>query len=704
MSKILEKQSEKLNSDFDKKIKKEISNLPDTFKNKKERDFLMNLEKYSNMLLKKVEENNVWSDEETLEIKYKLKINILNDLNIFLKEYPTLKSEIKLDALVIIQKIWSDLKSLKADIITGNKTIMPDEFLKDADIIGFDHISEKIEKADSWDIKTLIEKTKDIEIESQNITSDDFDNFIDDLDVPSNSSEKTKFESAIKKFKESKIYKESETTSLISWVTDNFNWLNIKSIWTKIDDIIDNIIEKEKDNKKVWKIELKIEWLDLTFNSNEEALRAFYKIKLILSSLSKEDQVWLFTILWNITSIDYYASEGVDEVSNLVWGFPIIGWLLALVITAWWYGALWYLNIKPIWNAIRHSKDVVTLLWWKTLREWRNKDTFLWRWAKRFSYNYIDPVSSDTKISVFDFNENAWDLEEQDTRRKILELARRVSKGNKVAEVRLKELTDTFHLSLLSPIWGDISSESESFWRKIYAIVNETSIWGRILTWFSATSYKQKIIEWQNETLKNQKESAKLIFSWIGAENAEKTIDELKFKSDFENLIHNIDLWDGLSWSDYISHSDEIERTNNIKELIRKVKDLEIFISPENLKWEILKVIKWYYPNSLALEKVRGEFKDILSKTEVPGTDAYKKQQNIKNFLNSIKDLKWIWNIANLTSAISEIKTWVEYTSLTWYDINANNDYTWTRLEKEYDKLIKQWEELSKKDFKTMSW
>jgi len=59
MSKILEKQSEKLNSDFDKKIKKEISNLPDTFKNKKERDFLMNLEKYSNMLLKKVEENNV---------------------------------------------------------------------------------------------------------------------------------------------------------------------------------------------------------------------------------------------------------------------------------------------------------------------------------------------------------------------------------------------------------------------------------------------------------------------------------------------------------------------------------------------------------------------------------------------------------------------------------------------------------------------
>jgi len=93
---------------------------------------------------------------------------------------------------------------------------MPDEFLKDADIIGFDHISEKIEKADSWDIKTLIEKTKDIEIESQNITSDDFDNFIDDLDVPSNSSEKTKFESAIKKFKESKIYKESETTSLIS--------------------------------------------------------------------------------------------------------------------------------------------------------------------------------------------------------------------------------------------------------------------------------------------------------------------------------------------------------------------------------------------------------------------------------------------------------------------------------------------------------
>ncbi|MDQ7021927.1 MAG: hypothetical protein Q9M97_00055 [Candidatus Gracilibacteria bacterium] len=249
-----------LDKTFSTQVDKKINDTPDNFFNREERAFLMNLKDGTKIFF-----NEIDKKEKNPEINYKLKIDALVKLNKTLQNYPVLKTKQKLDAFNILEVISSDLKLLKADIITGNKAILQDEFLKDADFPGVDHISDKIEEADSWDIKTLIEETKNIEIESQNITSKDFDNFIDDLDIPSDSSEKTKFESAIKKFKKSKIYNESKSENITSNIGLDTNGLNIKSIGTEIDNIIDDIIEKDKKSGNNLKNRVKYGMTGLNF-------------------------------------------------------------------------------------------------------------------------------------------------------------------------------------------------------------------------------------------------------------------------------------------------------------------------------------------------------------------------------------------------------------------------------------------------------
>lgn len=156
---------------------------------------------------------------------------------------------------------------------------------------------------------------------------------------------------------------------------------------------------------------------------------------------------------------------------------------------------------------------------------------------------------------------------------------------------------------------------------------------------------------------------------------------------DWKNII-KWDVWKNLRnitslFSDRFSVDEEILFNNIYDRLIKDLEENNIFLKADEAKLELVKLYNKYLPTSTIINIIswKESYKTNLKKLDLD-------QKNVKDFVNKVKNWKWIWDLNDLEEAIKSLSKG----SYIWDKLHNFNINEWIE---EIKKLWSQLEELS---------
>lgn len=597
--------------------------------------------------------------------------------------------------------------------------MLPDKYLKENDIPFFDGIKDKLDESNNWDEKKLFDEIKGVKIESDPITKDDWDKFIEDLRSEVKEEHLDDFNSYVKEFKESKIYKSSE--------------LDIKSIWTELDEQTDRINKSDND----FRVEVK--WQSYEFNSKKEALNFIYKMKLIFKEISYSKFTILSFSIWKYKLFDWFDVWNIFE--NLAWGVWnllyygwIIGWFAfvgAGPVLAWLRNTQDFI-VKNLWDTwwkfLNNSSKTMSIpdeffkKWWKytfLFRAFTYPISLLWKWLSTNSNIYIPLSSTWQSIKIIDWI--SWSMENSDafqSQRRMLALDYYKKKW-KNDPIRLEEF-EKLEKAKYFIVWWQMISGTNTFWKNLKKIDNweiifrsdfiEEYSWRKWI-W---KLWKNAVIQWfKTWSFNDETDVISDINKWV--EIQRKALGEL---FDVKDLgWWKIEKWDPkdilkhIEWYiDYESSIDPIyekSRRERITKYIKGVENMDIFwVTPESIKQDLMLISDWFL--------TKYESMDLLLK-KLKETDNPSNKKVLKDiieivnkweltFKNEKGELDSLLSKSNLTESDftelsksfldeKEIKEWIESKSYNNVEIEAR-EFEWRELIKQKFDLS----ELNKKE------
>jgi len=624
---------------------------------------------------------------------------------------------------------YEDAKNLiEADSIEARDGFIPNEFLTQSDSIFYRHIRDRLASAESWSTEEILEATQWITIQSDNISSEDWDDFFDDLRDEIPSWERSDFDTFVTNFRENNpnFYDDSR--------------LNLR-LWDDIERMswdLDNILSELSwlpDILPEWQvIEIPVGWLETTFewpNAKRTALLYILKVKMVFAELANSQEnilksIFWFWVWWNTTIIDTSWDDVYGELptTGLSWIIPAlmtIAWIYAfnltmfapaesafrwtkdfLTVRFWnnnvvklfsWIGRLWH----GIQSTSARSFWRIPLVWWLIHAPFGFAWSALWviGWAGDNLFQWVESAYLDQTINSVNYTvidglvgTEAWEFdknEEAIKRVRVLEYYK--NKWHFDAE-RLERFE--------SLRWrnGIIASRTETYWMRVWEIdqwqyirTNRWATWreNALIRWenigrqtirtFTIPQFREEVL---NDFNKNVNRAAKLlnvIFERVTVPTDGGSIEISDSNSKFYNeVITYLDL------ESSISNAEEILREWYLMELIDHIKQWKIRGTEMELRQEIVRIIKWLYPQFKSLEKLSLEIEN--------STDNAAKWRLMK-FMDMISKWKWTGTLSEFDTAIDEIEQ----------NIFNFNEKIVTINQTEIDRVQNKWVELSNSKF-----
>lgn len=612
---------------------------------------------------------------------------------------------------------------------TAREEFIPNEFLVQSDSIFFSHIRDILRDAESLTTRDLIEEIQAINIESQNIGAQDWDDFFEDLRDEIPQWDQADFESFITRFRteNSDIY--NGTLFDTSW------WVNIEAISGDLDEQVAQI-QQLPDVFPEWEVlEITVWGLDVTFqwpNAKQSALLYIYKVKLVFSELANNQENLLQSIfgLWlgaNGTVLDISWNDIYPELPNTG-----LSWLIPTLMTIAWLYAVNLTAIAPFESGFRTAKDFLTVRFWnnnvsqlfnfinnastsvnntsaRTIRRlpiigkvlhapialvssgagviwsfWTSlfngvEQAYVDATARGIQYTIVDGIIDDTagqlneseealkRVRVLEYYKNKWHFD-----------AERIAQFERLEWQR----------------WL-ISSRTETFWMRIWEIDKgqyfNTQRWATPgenaqIRWYNAfrqtvrtftiPHFREEVINEYNRGVNRWIDLLRVIFSNVQSPENGGRIEIWESRTNFfERISAYLDLHSWIEWED------EILRESYLRDLIEYVQQGRISITPEELKQEIVHIVNGYEPKFRTLERIAHDI-------EINNDNAV--QGRLRRFMDMVIAWEWTGTNTEVGRALSEIR---------------NNTFSFDEQRVNYtqsdiDAIERQWRELSEHRFR----